>query len=202
MRILKNAYHDGVQNYLHNQWCKKLRSRLKNTTPTIISNNCCAGFIYHDLGIRFNSPTINLTIKNFPLFIAHFSHYMSCPLVKTNFGDKYPFPTGRLVSDVYPDIDILFNHYESFGDAERKWNERSKRIDTNNLFFIMDTYDNFFPQELTEYKKLPFSKNKAVLTHTPHPEMIDAHYINDGSQKMKKFRVVHSSKGCFRVSVA
>lgn len=33
----------------------KLRSRIKNTAPTIISNNCIAGIIYHNLGLKFSS---------------------------------------------------------------------------------------------------------------------------------------------------
>ena len=39
---------------------KKNRSLLKNRDITIISANCVGGVIYHDLGLAFNSPTINL----------------------------------------------------------------------------------------------------------------------------------------------
>lgn len=31
-------------------WLKKLRARNRNMDPTIISGNCAAGFIYHNLG--------------------------------------------------------------------------------------------------------------------------------------------------------
>lgn len=76
---------------------------------------------------------------------------MGCNLVETNYSSKYGFPTGKLVSEVYPDIDILFNHYESFEEATKKWFERVNRVDYSNIFYIMETYDNFFPQELEEY---------------------------------------------------
>ena len=33
---------------------------LKNKDFTIISHNCVGGVIYHDLGLKFNTPTINL----------------------------------------------------------------------------------------------------------------------------------------------
>ena len=33
---------------------------LKNKTPNIIANNCNGTFIYKDLGLKFNSTTINL----------------------------------------------------------------------------------------------------------------------------------------------
>ena len=184
--IVLKPYH-RMQAILHERWCNVQRRKLRNSSPTIISNNCCAGFIYHDLGLKFNSPTINLTVKNFPLFIQHLEHYLGCNLVETDYSSKYGFPTGKLISEVYPDIDILFNHYESFEEARKKWFERVNRVDYSNIFYIMETYDNFFPQELEEYQKLPYSTNKVVLTHKRHPEMIDAHYIgiDNGMNKFK-----------------
>ena len=126
-------------------------------------------------------------MRNFPLFIQHLEHYLGCNLVETDYSSKYGFPTGKLISEVYPDIDILFNHYESFEEARKKWFERVNRVDYSNIFYIMETYDNFFPQELEEYQKLPYSTNKVVLTHKRHPEMIDAHYIgiDNGMNKFK-----------------
>ena len=53
-----------IANYIfeikRNLWIKKLRARLVNRDFTLISNNCCAGIIYSDLGLQFTSPTINL----------------------------------------------------------------------------------------------------------------------------------------------
>lgn len=70
---------------------------------------------------------------------------------------------------------------------KKKWFERVNRVDYSNIFYIMETYDNFFPQELEEYQKLPYSTNKVVLTHKRHPEMVDAHYIGIDNG-IKKFR--------------
>ena len=39
---------------------KKYRSELKNKDFTIFSCNCTGGVLYHDLGMKFLSPTINL----------------------------------------------------------------------------------------------------------------------------------------------
>ena len=36
------------------------RVKLFNQTPCIIASNCNGGIIYHDLGLKFLSPTINL----------------------------------------------------------------------------------------------------------------------------------------------
>ena len=37
------------------------RLRLKNRRPTIIASNCIGTFMYYDMKLRFNSPTINLS---------------------------------------------------------------------------------------------------------------------------------------------
>ena len=49
--------------WLHEwDWYKKRkRRRLKNTDFTIISSNCVGTIIYHDMGLPFLTPTINLT---------------------------------------------------------------------------------------------------------------------------------------------
>lgn len=182
-KLLILMYHK-LQEVLHRRWCEKLRKRLRNQNPTIITNNCCGGFIYHDLGLKFNSPTINLTVQNYPLFLEHLEHYLSCNLVETNCG-RYSFPTGKLISGEFPDINLLFNHYRSFGEAQEKWMQRVKRVNYENIFFIMECYDNVYPEELESYKRLPYAKNKVVLTHSIHPEMSDAHYIS--SEKNNKF---------------
>lgn len=59
-----------MQARLHERWCNVQRRRLRNYSPTIISNNCCAGFIYHDLGLKFNSPTINFDSEKFSVFYS------------------------------------------------------------------------------------------------------------------------------------
>lgn len=84
--IVLEPYH-CIQAILHERWCRIQREKLRNFSPTIISNNCCAGFIYHDLGLKFNSPTINLTVKNFPLFIQYLEHYLGCILIETDYSD-------------------------------------------------------------------------------------------------------------------
>lgn len=39
---------------------KKNRDRFHNKNLTIISQNCVGGVILHELGLRFNTPTVNL----------------------------------------------------------------------------------------------------------------------------------------------
>lgn len=161
---------------LHPMWCYKQRKRLRNFNPTIISNNCTAGFIYHDLGLKFLSPTINLTVKDFPLFISHLEHYLSCELIEISRGGGTP--KGRLVSDHFPSIEIVFNHYSSFQEAKEKWEMRKKRVNFSNLFIIMECYDNYFPNEFLEYCELPYNKDRVILTHSKHEDRKDSIFIS------------------------
>ena len=39
------------------------KKRLKNLNPTIISSNCNGEFIYYDMGLKFLTPTINLSFE-------------------------------------------------------------------------------------------------------------------------------------------
>lgn len=56
-----------------------LQRRLKNTDFSLIANNCTGGFIYHDLGLQFKSPTINMffCLDTYFDFIEHLDEYLS-----------------------------------------------------------------------------------------------------------------------------
>ena len=50
-----------------NKWLRTPVNRrniaaLKNTEFSLISSNCNGGFMLHDLGLQFRSPTVNLWI--------------------------------------------------------------------------------------------------------------------------------------------
>lgn len=56
------------------------------------------------------------------------------------------------------DIELHFNHYKSFEEAEQKWYERKQRMNEERLFVEMQTDS----EELAErFDKLPF-KQKVV----------------------------------------
>ena len=45
-------------------WYKeRRRNRLRQRDVTIIASNCVGTIMYHDLGIPFRTPTINLTVS-------------------------------------------------------------------------------------------------------------------------------------------
>lgn len=60
---------DSLKFKLRNFWVRRMRQRCKNRDFTLIANNCIAGVVLHDLGVRFDTPTVNLFIK-FPGYIS------------------------------------------------------------------------------------------------------------------------------------
>lgn len=107
------------------------RIRLRNDDFTIIANTCIAGIMYHKLGKKFLSPTINLWMEDedFIRFVRNLDDYLSQPLRFVNGIDATP-------TAFCGDVLIHFNHYKTNNEAETKWNERKLRINKHNLFII------------------------------------------------------------------
>lgn len=138
---------------------KKYKNGLKNHNITIISQNCIGGIFYHDMNMKFLSPTINLHFQadDFIKFVKNIEVYLNERLVM-RYGEFYP--VGKL-----GDIEIYFNHYETCKDAFEKWNERKKRINFDNIIVIMtdrDGFNNYTMENFKEikYKKILFTGNK------------------------------------------
>ena len=109
-----------------------LRRRLQNRDFTILAPTCIAGIIYHELGLQFASPTINLWMydKDFLKFVHNLQHYLDASLRFVEGIDSTP-------AAYLDDILIHFNHYHSEEEARTKWEERKKRIHLDNLYIIM-----------------------------------------------------------------
>lgn len=115
----------------------KNRERLLNHAPTIISSNCVGGIMYHWLGLKFNSPFINLYFSNddFIKLLENWDDFMSTEIVEDKKSDKkYPVGVG------YSDIHIHFMHYKSFEEAIEKWNIRKERIDMDNAVIMLSNF--------------------------------------------------------------
>lgn len=156
------------------------KKKLKNRTATIIASNCNGEFIYYDMGLKFQTPTINLSFEmnDFVKMCENLSWYME-QTIKPYDDKRFDYPTGLL-----GDIEIRFNHYKTFEEAVNKWEERKQRIDWNNLFIMAIDGDGCTYESLQRFDNLPY-KNKVIFTHVPYPEFKSAYYIqgfekNDG----------------------
>lgn len=152
--------------------------RLKNTDFSIIASNCNGAFISHDLGVRFNSPFVNLWMKpdDYIKFLKDMHYYLNCEL---NFAEdqNVSYPVG-LLDDIY----IFFQHYATKEDAREKWIQRSKRLNFDNLFILFTDRDGCTYQNLCDFDALPF-KNKVAFTHVSYPELKSTYYLKGWEQE-------------------
>lgn len=60
------------------------RKKLVVKDFSILCSNCLGGVILHDLGLRFDTPTINMFFHNLDFFdfIEHFDYYIKQPLIQ------------------------------------------------------------------------------------------------------------------------
>ncbi|MGZ9850991.1 DUF1919 domain-containing protein [Limosilactobacillus ingluviei] len=139
------------------------RKRLNNNNFSIISANCIGGVIYHNLGLKFLSPTINLWFKpdDFITFLSDIKFYLTeAELVKDERSSaKYGYPVGLLNGE----IRLYFQHYDTFTDAKKKWDQRKTRVNFDNLYVIMTDRDGITEDNIREFSELPF-KHKVMLT--------------------------------------
>ena len=131
------------------------RYRLKNKDVTIISNNCIAGVMYHDLKLQFRTPTINLFFKdakNFLKYVNNLEYYNGLDIIEAK--GNYSYPVGKL-----EDVEIHFLHYQSFDEAKSCWDERKKRINYNNLMVLMTDQEKGETREILEkFSSIPYPK--------------------------------------------
>ena len=158
---------------------KRKKSKLINKSPSVIASNCNGALILHDLGLRFNSPFVNLWIKpkDYIKMLNDLERYLNAEFEEIHEeGTNYPI--GRLL-----DINVYFQHYESFKEAVDTWNERKKRIDFDNLFILFTDRDGCTIDDLKAFDRLQF-ENKIVFTNRAYPEIKSSFYIK-GFEKME-----------------
>ena len=148
------------------------QQQLKNRSFSVIASNCIGACICHDLKLKFNSPFVNLWLKpkDFIKYAANIAFYSACDLTFCE-EPNITYPVGLL-----HDIRIYFQHYGTKDEARNKWNERTKRIDLNNLFVLMTDRDGCTYQDLLDFDNLKY-RNKVVFTHKQYPEIKSSLYI-------------------------
>lgn len=152
--------------------------KLENKKPSIIASNCNGGVIYHDLGLKFYSPTINLFLypKDYLKFISNLKYYLLLELSPPKKQNKR-WPIGFL-----GDVEIQFMHYKSFEEAKTKWEERSKRVNYDNLYFIWTDRDGVTYEQIKDFDNMPL-KNKVIFTAKKYNEFSCAYQIKSFAQE-------------------
>lgn len=156
--------HSCFVDFKRKLYCKKKRKQLKNTNFSIISSDCFGSFVYHTLGQKFNSPTINLFFlkDDFFEFLLHLKEYLEVELVELQ-DDSVNYPVGTLTYN-NKTIRLNFMHYPSFDIAKSKWNERKSRINYSNLYIIQVVANGLTQEYADRFSSLPY-KHKLLVTH-------------------------------------
>lgn len=158
---------------------KNMRAALTNTTPTFLCPNCIGGILFHDLGLQFQSPTVNLMMfqTDFAKFVLNLDHYLAQELAFFQHPD-YSFPCARL-----GDITIHFTHYHTEEEAAQKWAERSARIDRDNLFVFLEERDGLTREDMLQLGRI-HARGLVIFTANAYPDIPYAlqipKYASDG----------------------
>ena len=129
----------GVKKVIRDVWrlpyCVYQRKRLSNHEFCILSQNCMGGLLCHDLGVKFNTPTINLSMSfnDFIKLVENLDYYLNKELVFERMQDTIPYeyPVCKL-----DDITLHMVHYHTFKEANEKWNIRKQRIKKDKIILM------------------------------------------------------------------
>lgn len=170
---------------------KNNKKRLKNKNFTILCNNCVAGVILHELGEKFNTPTINLWFEasDYIKFLENLDYYLSQPLIEIKSNEDYP------VAKLH-DIKIYFMHYKSFDEAKIKWEQRVNRINKENLYLIFVQREGCTEDLLKRFDNLPY-RNKVAFTSKTMSDIKCSYYIDGSAQRNGEVMDLCSYKGDF-----
>lgn len=154
---IKNILTEKNPRVLHKRtmMCKTLI----NTTPSLLCPNCLGGILFHDLGLKFLSPTINTMMlqTDFVKLVLDLPQYLQSQLV------FYKHPEYSCPCAYLDDITIHFTHYTSEREAEQKWEERKLRMNPDNLFICLQERDGLSAADI---RKLSEIKARGVLVFT------------------------------------
>lgn len=113
-----------------------------DSTVSLISSNCWGGFLYHDMGLQFLTPTINLTFDpDDYLFFCENLGSLKTAILTEDKSNEHGYIVGILF---YPDlkkqIKVHFVHYKTFQEAKDVFQRRSMRINFNNYIFLFNIF--------------------------------------------------------------
>lgn len=157
---------------------------LRKASVTIVSNNCIGGVLCHDFGLRFCTPFVNtnISMEHYLQICRRLKEYMQAELQQVeatkevqdyfykNLGNgKVDFPAGKLELLGEPPVLIFFQHYSTFEQSLEMWERRKKRMNYDNLFFIVATNLMNNQNECEDFANLKLPTQRKLLLTTDVP---------------------------------
>lgn len=162
----KSYIRKNILNFIQWSFTAICRGRLRNRDFSILCSNCIGGIISHRLGVRLNSPTVNLWIRQYDFIklIRDPREYLSKELVFVD--SEYPHPVALL-----GDIRIHFNHSRSEEEARNDWERRKGRIVWDNLYIIMYDRDNLSREQILSLKNVKCKRLIVLSERNDYPDI-------------------------------
>ena len=129
---------------------------------TILSNNCVAGRMLHDLGLRLDTPTVNLwtTVGDFLALAEGLPGSLEGELAEVReTNEANPVATLRFDDR---SIRLHFLHAATFQMAKADWERRRGRVDPARTFLVATDNSDTTAEELDRFLRLPFPKKMFV----------------------------------------
>lgn len=151
-KILCSRVKGRVDRKLLERKIEKVRTSVTARDITIISQNCIGGVFYHDMGMQFLSPTINLFIKepDFVRFALNLCHYMEQELVM-RWEEEWPVGT-------LDDVEVHFMHYSTCKEAKECWERRKQRINWDKILILATDRNGFHDEVYDLWKQITYPK--------------------------------------------
>ena len=132
-----------TETYNINDVLAYFRKRIINKpVPSVLSNNCGAGFIYRMLGVKEaerKSPTVSSVIfsDDYIKLLYNPKKYLSKKIKYSHWTSYWGtcMPVGRI-----DDIQVLFIHDRDENEPIKRWNALVENIDFSNLFFLFEDH--------------------------------------------------------------
>ena len=193
IRKILNHIREHVWQIIHERLCIRYRAQFTNHDVSIISMNCIGGILYHDLGIQFRSPTVNLFMRaeDFVKFCENLGYYLSidemkeCKDPSIIEGRQYPIA-------FLGDLTLFLVHYQTVKQAQEKWNDRKRRIDWNNIVILNTDREGMTEALMDRFEVLPYKK--VVFVHREDREHPSAVYIK-GYENQQSVGIITEHKG-------
>lgn len=159
---------------------------------TLLCNNCTGSMMLHDIGIKFNSPFVNLWIE--PLDFLEICQNPEEFLLHHELQEaksELPYPVATINGKK-----IYLQHYTSFTQAKEIWERRIARMNFAQLHVVTVSRDDNTPLIQQEFSKI-LNLRKVLLQPTGYSQIEDSLSLPKSSNSANTLPVLTDYCGLF-----
>ena len=183
---------------------KKAAGKKGLRSASILYNNCLGGVVLHELGLRFDTPTINLFFHSmdFFTFAEHLEHYLSAdltPCLHPLHQPEIEYPVMTLPgNETLPDLELHFLHYRSTEEAVSAWERRKARLDRNDLSLVWTfSFGTYTEADYARFEAIPIARKVAFVNRPVDTEKYPHLFYIKGFEKERSLGQIINYSGLF-----